>query len=92
MTQLKTHVIALVFTVILSSLRPIYTFWVPEEAFANLTKALISLSIISGALLHLFSYLLIIALAGSQRTFVAVSSLACLLAIYELSKRGERFD
>ena len=82
MIQLKTQVFALVFTVLHASLRPIYTFWVLEKASASLTKAGISLTDISGALLHLFSYLLIIALAGTQGAIVGVSSVACFLYMY----------
>ena len=86
MTLLKTQVFALVFPVLHASLRSIYTFWVLEQASASLTKAGISLTNISGALLHLFSYLLIIALAGSQGAMVAISSVACFLYMYKVNE------
>ena len=79
LTQLWGQVFTLVFTVLHASLRPIYAFWVMDQANASLTTAGITLSNIPGALFHVASYLLILLLVGIQGSMVAVSSVACLL-------------
>ena len=74
------------FTVLHASLRPIYAFWVLDQASTSLTTAGITLSNISGGVLHIFSYLLILALAGSQGAMVAISSVACFLYMYKANE------